>query len=298
MLKENEFSLLFTGGLDSTYRFCQLAQQKNITVQPIYIVNPIRKHTQLEIKAQDKILEYVKAHPHTQAQILPLKYISIKDIINYKYFREVMAIKQNGRYPWRRLFAIYALQDYGVELCCESYKNVFLTENTIHFKTIKNHRFIDFYKMNEKDLCIFLGLPKINKDLINAFSKIAWPILGVTRQQMQKDIAEWGYEEIWQKIWFCSMPISDSNCGLCLDCQLKLRQGLDFLFSNEAIKRYLVFNIIKNNYPVAMLDMYKNYIRRKNFKVNGFKEKYWLKQIQEFENKNIIELKDILNSKE
>ena len=40
MLKDNYYSVLFTGGLDSSYRLCQLAQDEKAIIQPIYILFP------------------------------------------------------------------------------------------------------------------------------------------------------------------------------------------------------------------------------------------------------------------
>ena len=51
--------LLWSAGLDSTFRLCQLSFQ-DVEVQPIYIVDKERPAYEYEMKAHSDILDYLR----------------------------------------------------------------------------------------------------------------------------------------------------------------------------------------------------------------------------------------------
>jgi hypothetical protein len=74
-------NLLWTGGLDSTLRLCQLSHY-GVTVQPYYIQEK-RKSMKNEIRAMDKIRSLLAQNIHKDFSILPTKYIIRDQIAAY-----------------------------------------------------------------------------------------------------------------------------------------------------------------------------------------------------------------------
>lgn len=76
---ENAINVLWTGGLDSTYRICELSRH-HVTVRPIYIKDDVRGSVSKELLAMEKIRELLKHHPETKFNFLPTMIIAKKNI--------------------------------------------------------------------------------------------------------------------------------------------------------------------------------------------------------------------------
>lgn len=234
-------TVLFTGGLDSTYRLCQLARDKEAVVQPVYILFPddgksphIRPELQREIEAQDKVLEFITTHPETKAMILPIRRIhrdAIPQDIRVMELESYLAEYQLG---WQYLyFAILAKYYPKLELCQEGYPDVTLTDK-LEFQMEGQYRVLSPNVCDERLATLFKGL--------------SWPIFGTTRKQMVQDIKAWGYSGIFDRIWWCYHNINGKPCGICDNCRAKIVAGLKELFTKEAIHRYLVYMFVRAHY--------------------------------------------------
>ena len=252
MLESNHYSVLFTGGLDSAYRLCQLARDKKAIVQPVYILFPndgksshIRPEMQREIEAQDKILDYIIHHSNTKATFLPIRRVH-RDELPTGLGTDMLENRGNvynwiiqlsrGGLGWQYYYiALYSKWDKGVELCQEMLPRPFENGNIQFYTDNLGRKRIAMDKFSGKGANYFEFL----------FNDLAYPIIGVTRQEMKDNLDKWGYSEIWNQIWFCYHSVDGEPCGVCDNCFFKLEQGLSFLFSKEAIHRYHVCKVIK-----------------------------------------------------
>ena len=243
MTNDNKYSVLFTGGIDSTYRLCQLAQDATAVVQPVYILFPNRPELEREIEAQDKILSYIHANPKTKARVLPIQRIPRDDIPKDQRIMDLEQPLGEIGFGWQYLYiALYAKWNPGVELCHETLPENFFTEKGLRFKETDGRRYI------EPD-----GL---DDTLRLAFENVTFPIMHITRQQMVDDLKIWGYEGVWKYIWFCYEAIDGKPCGICDNCRIKLQEGLEFLFSKEAIHRYYCYLYLEKYHPDYSLETY------------------------------------------
>lgn len=78
-LKRTHINLLWTGGLDSTFRLCELSRNK-VDVQCYYILDPTRKSAKYELRAMELILSLLRNHPETMAKIYDIKPIEFETI--------------------------------------------------------------------------------------------------------------------------------------------------------------------------------------------------------------------------
>ena len=232
-MEKQEHVLLWTGGLDSTYRFCQLALDPNAIVKPVYIVDKERIACLVdELQAQDKIYQKIVSHPKRRAEILPLQRVG-REIVPYDdsiaSYEKGLAKEGLG---WQFIFlAMYAKENRGCELCQETLWDC-LKDKDVSFKEIdgKNYMVTD-------------NLDRMYQVI---FSNFSFPIMDVTREKMVKNLHSWGFKHLLKDVWFCYHAIDGHACGICINCRKKINDGLSFLFTPEAIKRYLVYRYVYN----------------------------------------------------
>lgn len=256
MLESNHYSVLFTGGLDSTYRLCQLARDEKAVVQPVYIVfsdngkSPhIRPELQKEIEAQDKILNYLVSHQNTKAKILSIKRIQRDEIPSGQKVSLVFNAPfpdWDLRYAWETQLSRGGLgwQYYYIALYSHWVPDVELCQEV--FPVAFNRFNIKFYldNFNRKKICLDDSLGK-SYDFFNfLFKDFSFPIIGVTREKMLSDLKIWGFYDVLKYIWFCYQSIDGKACGVCDNCFAKINQGLTFLFPKDAIKRYYIYKTL------------------------------------------------------
>ena len=76
---ENTIHLLWTGGWDSTFRLVELSFQ-DVDIYPVYVIDPIRRSVDLEIKAMRDIIEALSSKPATKAKIHDIIMVHRDDI--------------------------------------------------------------------------------------------------------------------------------------------------------------------------------------------------------------------------
>lgn len=232
----DKFTLLWTGGIDSTFRLCQLARQK-VEVQPVYIIHPGRKSAEKEMETQQHILRLLKKHKNVKARIRPVQIFRAEEIpenegirLAYNTLRETY--KFGGQYEWLARFAFCMP---GVELCYEKYSRVsgdierMWAEKSMMCKDRFDRYFID----------------KDKSDFLVAFvwGNYTFPILDYTEQDMFRLMNEWEMRHILDKIWFCERN-REEPCGCCFPCRQKMQKGLEGIFSDQARRRYLVYKLM------------------------------------------------------
>lgn len=244
------YNVLFTGGLDSAYRLCQLALDGNAVVQPIYILFPndghvhFRPEMEREVEAQDKILSYVREQHQTKAKILPIRRIHRDEIpkdAETMLYEPFIAKRLLG---WQYLYiALLARWIPNLELCHETFSS---------FMERSNIRFVDDGHGNT-----VMDTEGHGRYAELLFGNLFFPIMGVTRERMRSDLRSWGYEGVWEMICFCYRYIDGKPCGACDNCIMKLDQGLFFLFDKKAIRRYYIYKVLDAFGKVDLVNFYK-----------------------------------------
>lgn len=288
------YKIFFTGGLDSAYRICQLAQDENAIIQPIYILFPkegnsnhVRPELQREIQAQDEILQCIKENPKTKAEILPVQRVH-RDVIQKESW--VMKLEYNLAevgLGWQFMYMyLYTKWNSGIEFCQEVLWD-FLKEKNVKFKIENGNKFID--------------MDGVSDNLILLFKYLYWPILGLSRKEMIENIKKWGYTDIFKHLWFCYDSINGKPCGICDSCRKKLTEGLCFLFPKEAVHRFLVYRFCWTFHPKDSPLFYSNYAHGNTLymlNVNTNKKDVWinafLKHYRDLDKLSIKQLKYIL----
>lgn len=218
-------NILWTGGLDSSFRVIELSRME-VIIQPYYIIDPVRKSLVYELKAINTITNIIRNHPNTKAVLLNLKKIDIRDIKEDKKVTEAF-YRLHDKYIIGHqydLIARYALQNnIRFEMSLEKSDrskamNCILSE-------AKLVPFIDGrYEVLRVDPS------QSSLDGYDVFSHIDLPtsLWNMTKKEEVERLIEFGHQDTIKYTWFCHFPVWGMPCGHCNPCRDCMNEGLSF----------------------------------------------------------------------
>lgn len=246
--------ILWTGGWDSTFRIVSLAK-KDVIVQPYYLSDNRRSEFH-ELNAIKVITDELKKMDSTKCVFRPLKTMDVKDIPedkeitdSYKKLREKMFM--GSQYDW---LARFAEVNKGLELCI--HKDDKALEIIM---TLGNAKKVQ----DEVGAYYLLDDTRSPIELIKVFGNFHFPILDMSKLDMKKIAEELGYQSIMSNTWFCHSPINNEPCGVCNPCKYTIEEGMEYRFSEKALKRY------KTDKQIEKL-IFSRYIRSIRRRVVGY----------------------------
>jgi hypothetical protein len=224
--------LLWTGGLDSSYRMVRLSRRP-VRVQPYYISDN-RQSERQELKAIAEIAADIQGHPKTQCEILPLVVVRVEDIgpdakITQAYRRLRRATDIGSQYDW---LARFAKSVERLELCVEK------SESSIALNCILKYGELTLQDLAPNGPCYVIDEKSSSDDLVQVFGAFLYPVIDKTKPEMIREFTQLGHEAAMHKTWFCFTPIGDEPCGMCNPCKSAIEEGLRFRFTETALKRY------------------------------------------------------------
>ncbi|CAN5237289.1 hypothetical protein BH20GEM2_BH20GEM2_11140 [soil metagenome] len=208
--------LLWTGGWDSTYRLLSLVLVEGARVQPHYIADTSRRSTLLELRTMHHIRQAVAAvSPEGAARIAPTRIVSVHDIapapeITARRNRLTRRAYLGGQYDWLARFAAQ-FDIPALELCIhvDDKAHAFISE---HVEQVEGE-----YWQLRKEL--------VDTDL-SLFRYFRFPVLHLTKLEMDRLARQHGFHEIMQKTWFCHSPWRGRPCGICNPCVYTAEEGM------------------------------------------------------------------------
>ena len=226
-------TVLWTGGMDSSYRMIQLSKSP-VRIQPVYLMDN-RRSEQKELNAISEITKDINNHPETRCTILPLFKYAVADIPSDKHITEAYlrlhALTSIGsQYDWLARFAKFYP---GIEISfekCETNK----TYICMHTKG-------SYKKVTQGDISYAeLDKTKTDPDLYAVFGNFHFPLplFETVKLEELNEFKRLGFEHSIHKTWFCHNPINNEPCGICKPCQSVVEEGLTFRMTPAALKRY------------------------------------------------------------
>lgn len=212
--------MLWTGGWDSTYRLLDLVLVKKKTVQPYYILDLDRPSSNMEIKTMDKIKNMIIEMDNSASERI-LETIKVeKDSIpenseiTKAYKRLLETSHLGGQYDWLSRFTIMQnLNDLELSVHSDDKAEAFIREDVVKRKDGDD----EFYELKEN---------YSNPDLF-IFSNFRYPLLKLSKIEMEKNAKKHGFNHIMEETWFCYMPTpSGKPCGWCNPCRYTREEGL------------------------------------------------------------------------
>lgn len=218
-------NILWTGGLDSTYRVIELTEllPEGSEIQPYYIVDEQRRSTTQELAAIRKITSKVNAKS-TKIKInnlivFPKSQVKENNAITTSYFKFNKKYNLGGQYDWLSRFANQC--DINLEVGLE------LLPNSRTMNTIEGEGKI-VCSGEEAYSCFIIDNNASTPDLINVFGRFRFPktMRGKSKIQEIESLCAWGYDDIILDTWFCHRPVLGKPCGQCNPCKDCIEMGL------------------------------------------------------------------------
>lgn len=241
--------LLWTAGLDSTFRLVELSRLEGVEVQPYYIKGE-RKSTSIEIEHMHKILDLLSTKSETLATIhSPI--IVEKSLLELDS-EVVYAHTEFSKHTWigaqYRYLGSFAKHHKGLELSIEKDD----ATDCLHMKTKKIVTPVgETYVID----------PDGDKDAYTIFRDFTFPVIDKTKSDEYRLLHEWGYDDVVALTWFCHTPIDGRPCGYCHPCCDCVEMGFKFRLDKAALRRYHLRFFYR--LPIEI----KNYLnKRKNIK--------------------------------
>lgn len=211
-------NILWTGGWDSTYRILDLVLNKKETVQPYYILDYRRKSTEIEIKTMEKIKKMMEEiDSNAKARILDHVMIHIEKIpknidLTNNYLELKSKAHLGDQYDWLSRYAeSTGMRD--LELC-------------IHLDDKAEGFVRDDVTKVEDDNDFYYRIKKESESQLKIFTYYHFPLLDMTKLEMQKKSKDSGFDNIMENTWFCHFPYKGKACGMCAPCRYTREEGL------------------------------------------------------------------------
>lgn len=224
-MKPRIVNILWTGGLDSSFRVIELSQME-VIIQPYYIIDPVRSSLHYELKAIETISNIIRKHPKTKAQLLNLKKIYIKDINPDKDITDAFNRLHNKYTIGHQydLIARYAKQknirfEMSLEKSVRSKAmNCILSETNLASFSDGKYKVLRVEQQNS------------TTDGWIIYSHIDLPVSlwEMTKEEEINRLKELGHQNTIKYTWFCHFPVWGMPCGHCNLCRDCLNEGLAF----------------------------------------------------------------------
>ena len=226
--------IFWSGGFDSSFRMVQLSKQ-NVTIQPYYICDDLRRRKQRELHAIASITEDIENNPKTNCTILPLIKKRVEDIPHDEQILEAYTrlTTKIGHLP---------MQYYWLASFCKA-ENIF----GIELGTVKHDDDLPWVidacgkvtAINEGNISYYIvDSAESSRDLSLVLGRFRFPLFDTTKKRLVELYEEYGYGHVIDNTCFCRMPINREPCGTCPTCRFAIRAGLQFRFSDKALERY------------------------------------------------------------
>lgn len=251
-MEKKSVNVLWTGGLDSSFRVIELSMQE-VVIQPWYILDKVRKSAINELNAIKKISSIICSHKNTKAVLLPLRIIELEDIINDKTITdsfETLHKKYNIGHQYE-LIARYAKQmDIVFEMSLEK------SDRNKAMDCLSSEANLSLYQDGTYSIYKVLK-DGSSEDVVNVFKNIVFPasLWNMTKTDEIKWLIERNHKNTIKYTWFCHYPIFGLPCGHCNPCKDCINEGLSFRV--PLLGRILYY--LKKPFDIIMVRVKKNF---------------------------------------
>jgi len=220
--------LLWSGGLDSTFRLLQLVLEEKSQVQPYYLMDETRPSTLMELRTMRAIkTKIIGPYPEAEKLILPTIFYAVSDVAANdevsKKFHELQKIRHIGtQYDWLARYC-ESQQLFGLELGVikkgevSAYgESLSMSFKPLVIETEKNLFAFDKTKIKTENDQLYFEI----------FKYYHFPILHLSKKEMVAYAQERGWSNLMELTWFCHKPKNNKPCGKCNPCRTAISEGL------------------------------------------------------------------------
>jgi hypothetical protein len=211
--------VFWTGGLDSTFRILDLVERGQDDVQPIYVIDPMRRSWALELKTMRDLRAAMRARFAGAQRLAPTLILHRDDFPVDADLTEAFAALEaqwhiGTQYAWLAQIARdIGAPDRSIELCMPRHPEPSALQRNI------------FVDPESADSPLTAGPPQ------TLFGAYLFPTLSTTKADMARIARERGFGDLLDQTWFCHKPIGDLPCGRCAPCVIARAERPDVIFA-------------------------------------------------------------------
>ena len=238
-MENRRINILWTGGLDSTYRIVELSRRECI-VQPYYIVGK-RKSLQQELRAMDKIVHLLRKDNKTRATLSDLILIEEKDIAKDNQIFDSWMYLFPGK--GTRSLQYYWLAKYAAHNNLMMEMGLQFSPNGTIVKAVDESLLIPHPDADYDVLMI--DKTRADQDVINLFGHFYFPksLYHKTKKEEIEELYAMGYKNVVKHTWSCLKPVWGFPCGHCLPCRSFEKEGVKIPITGKIL--YNIKNMFK-----------------------------------------------------
>lgn len=221
-------NVLWTSGWDSTYRVLDACLVKGLAVQPHYIIDRTRPSHAVEVLTICLLTQEIRARRPGIRIAPPIlterAAVPADPVVTQAHARLRARGVLGEQYDWLTRYVMSrGLTD--LELC-------------VH-RQDRAHVFIGpLAERVENDGDPYHRVPPGDGDAALIFSNFRFPILDLTKVDMQEEARRKGFLDLLDHSWFCHTPTAGGEpCGVCGPCQDAVKEGLARRLSDASLRR-------------------------------------------------------------
>lgn len=210
-------NLLWTGGWDSTYRLLDLVLNQGLSVQPHYVVRPERNTAPIEMATMEKVKAQIAARsPAARALVLDTLFYDPRAVPDDPEIAATVERLKSSAYIGEQYISLAALARHNrldaLELCVHVDDRLYL-----HLQ----HDVVGIgggrYRLDDRP----------SRPELAIFTPFIFPILLMTKVDMERAAQRSGFLDILELSWFCFAPDRKGRpCGRCHACGYTMDEGM------------------------------------------------------------------------
>lgn len=214
-------NLLWTGGWDSTFRLLQLLLLHRVAVRPVYLTDPTRPSTQVELSTMARIRDHLhEAHPHTRGLLQPPRIAAVEDVPGDAEIdaalREIRKRSYIGdQYAWLPAFCKQAaIADIELGVHVDDKVQALVQPFAMEFEHPAGYRSV---RVDPRHA----GTAEFR-----LFRWFSFPLFHIDKVGMARYAEAEGWGPVMEMTWFCHTPVRGKPCGTCAPCVYTIEEGL------------------------------------------------------------------------
>ncbi|MDE6497756.1 MAG: hypothetical protein K2L21_03745 [Muribaculaceae bacterium] len=226
-------NLLWTGGLDSTFRLVELAHE-DVEIRPFYIVDTTRGSIRQEMNAMAKILYLLRQKTFVKAVVRDIEFIHDTDIRPDKQITDAHSffVAYNNLGSQYDYLARFARQNnLKLEIGLEGNQLSKVTSVLNNFGSLSVASYTHPASSPDHPLTYFyVDALKSHNNTAVLFRDLIFPahLFSLQKVDEAKILKDWGCMDIMKATWFCHRPILGYPCGHCNPCKDALNEGMSW----------------------------------------------------------------------
>ena len=215
--------VLWTGGLDSTYRMVELSRQKCV-VQPHYIIITSRGTVENELRAISDITAILKSDKRTIAEIRPVEIFPMSELQKYADIQSAWELLHETKYFNSTQYALLARYARQKKLKLEI--GIQFSENGSVAEVVDESYLVD---CPDHDDVMMIDPVKGSQEWASytLFKDFLFPksLYHKTKVEEIEELKQLGYGNVLKKVWTCFYPVFGMPCGHCFACTSAIKEG-------------------------------------------------------------------------